>query len=95
MLPTSLPILEDVARVLKQAPQLAVTIAGHTDDRGDAATNLALSDARARAVVRWLTEHGIEQSRMQSAGFGPERPVAPNTTAEGRAKNRRVDIGAR
>ena len=95
LLPTSLPILEEVARVLKQAPQLAVTIAGHTDDRGDAEMNRALSDARARAVVRWLTEHGIEQSRLQSAGFGPVRPVAPNTTVEGRAKNRRVDITAR
>ena len=95
LLPTSLPILEDVARVLKQAPQLAVTIAGHTDDRGDAEMNRALSDARARAVLGWLTEHGIEQSRLQSAGYGPERPIAPNTTAEGRAKNRRVDITAR
>ena len=95
LLPTSLPVLEEVARVLTQAPQLAVAVSGHTDDRGDPDMNRALSDARARAVVGWLTEHGIEQSRLRSAGFGPDRPVAPNTTAEGRARNRRVDITAR
>lgn len=95
LLPSSIPVLEEVERVLRQAPQLAVTIEGHTDDRGDAARNRALSEARARAVVRWLADRGVAESRMQSAGFGPDRPVAPNTTVEGRARNRRVDIIAR
>lgn len=95
LLPTSIPTLEQVARVLAQAPQLSVAIAGHTDNRGDEAMNRALSDARARVVLRWLADHGVEPSRMNSTGYGSDRPVAPNTTVEGRAQNRRVDITAR
>ncbi|MFN7982795.1 MAG: OmpA family protein [Vicinamibacterales bacterium] len=95
LLPVSIPVLDEVAGVLKGAPQLSVTIEGHTDNVGDAAANRALSEARARAVVQWLGQHGIEQSRLHAEGFGPDRPVAPNTTSEGRARNRRVDIIAR
>ncbi len=95
LLPVSIPVLEEVASVLKRAPQLAVTIEGHTDNLGDADANRALSEARARAVVQWLGQNGIEASRLHAEGFGPDRPVAPNTTPEGRARNRRVDIIAR
>lgn len=95
LLPRSIPVLEEVEGVLKQAPQLAVTIEGHTDNVGDAAMNRVLSEARARAVVRWLSDRGIAPARMQSAGFGPDRPIAPNTTSAGRAQNRRVAITAR
>lgn len=95
LLPVSIPVLDEVASVLKRAPQLTVTIEGHTDNVGDADANRALSNARARAVVQWLGQHGIDQSRLHAEGFGPDRPVAPNTTLEGRARNRRVDIIAR
>jgi OmpA-OmpF porin, OOP family len=95
LLPTSIPVLEEVRGVLSQAPQLSVTIEGHTDNQGDAASNRALSVARARAVTEWLSGHGVASSRLQSAGFGPDKPIAPNTTAAGRARNRRVDITAR
>lgn len=95
LLPRSVPVLEEVAGVLEQAPQLSITIEGHTDNVGDPAMNRALSEARAQAVVRWLRDRGIAASRMQSAGFGPDRPVAPNTTAAGRARNRRVAITTR
>lgn len=95
LLPRSIPILEEVLGVLKQAPQLSVTVAGHTDNQGNAAMNRSLSQARARAVAAWLSQRGVSESRMQSEGFGPDRPVARNTTADGRARNRRVDITAR
>ena len=95
LLPVSIPVLQEVASVLAQAPQLSVTIEGHTDNVGNAVTNRSLSEARARAVVRWLGNRGIDRSRLQAAGFGPDRPIAPNTTADGRARNRRVDIIAR
>lgn len=95
LLSRSIPILEEVLSVLKEAPQLSVSIEGHTDNLGNAEMNRALSQARARTVVTWLTGRGIAESRLQSAGFGPDKPVAPNTSAEGRARNRRVDITAR
>lgn len=95
LLPRSIPVLEDVESVLKQAPQLSVAIEGHTDNVGDPAMNRALSEARAQAVVRWFSDRGIAPARMQSAGFGPDRPIAPNTTPAGRAQNRRVAITAR
>ncbi len=95
LLPRSLPVLEEVEAVLKQAPQLAVTIEGHTDNVGDPVMNRTLSQARAQTVVRWFSDRGIAPARLQSAGFGPDRPIAPNTTAAGRAQNRRVAITAR
>jgi len=95
LLPVSIPVLDEVASVLKRAPQLSATVEGHTDNVGDAVANRTLSEARARAVVQWLGEHGVAQSRLHAEGFGPDRPVAPNTTPEGRARNRRVDIIAR
>lgn len=95
LLPRSIPILEEVLGVLKQAPQLSVTIEGHTDNQGSAPLNRTLSEDRARVVAAWLGERGVPESRIQSAGFGPDRPVAPNTTADGRSRNRRVDIIAR
>lgn len=95
LLPRSIPILEEVLGVLKQAPQLSVTVEGHTDNQGSAPLNRTLSEHRARVVAAWLGERGVPESRIQAAGFGPDRPVAPNTTADGRSRNRRVHITAR
>jgi len=91
----SLPLLEEVRAVLAGAPGLSIRVEGHTDDRGDPAANRALSQARAEAVADWLAAHGVERARLAAQGFGPDRPLTPNDTAAGRARNRRVDLLAR
>jgi outer membrane protein OmpA-like peptidoglycan-associated protein len=94
LLPASIPVLTEVLAVLEQAPVLTLEIDGHTDNSGVAADNKVLSQARAQAVVDWLAQHGVAKDRMKAAGFGPDKPLVPNTTLEGRAKNRRVEIVA-
>lgn len=69
-----------------------ITVEGHTDNRGDKATNQALSEARARAVSDYLVAQGVEQSRVDAVGFGDAKPIAPNLTARGRELNRRVEF---
>ena len=86
-------ILEAVQKVLKDHPEIKkVRVEGHTDNRGTAALNKKLSADRAASVVKWLTSHGIEKDRLTSEGFGFERPIAENTTDEGRTANRRVEF---
>ena len=92
LLPSSTAVLEEVLSVLKENPRLSVEIQGHTDNYGSAQENRNLSQARAEAVVGWLVQHGIASERMKAHGYGPDRPIAPNTTSEGRAQNRRVEI---
>ena len=92
LLPQSIPVLEEVLKALRQAPDLSIRIEGHTDSEGTAENNRALSRARAEAVVSWLGERGIAKAHMTAFGFGPDKPLAPNTTVDGRAKNRRVEI---
>ncbi|MDP2805905.1 MAG: OmpA family protein [Gallionellaceae bacterium] len=81
----------EFAAVNKEA-DLAIT--GYTDDRGDAAKNVKLSAARAEAVKAYLIKNGVAADRLSAKGEGAANPVADNKTAEGRAKNRRVEIGA-
>jgi peptidoglycan-binding protein ArfA len=69
-----------------------IDIEGHTDSTGSEETNLKLSRERAAAVGDFLVTQGIAQTRMTTKGLGPADPVASNDTAEGRAKNRRVEI---
>lgn len=88
--PQSDKVLADVLAVLQGTPDLRVRVEGHTDNVGDKAANLKLSEARARAVVAWLVAKGIEAGRLSPAGLGDTQPVADNATEEGRAKNRRV-----
>lgn len=88
--PQSNQVLGDVLAVLQADPSLKLRIEGHTDNVGDKAANQKLSDARARAVVAWLTGKGIDAGRLSAAGFGDAQPVADNKTDDGRAKNRRV-----
>jgi outer membrane protein OmpA-like peptidoglycan-associated protein len=90
--PDSLPIVDQVAELMKGKKGLKLSIEGHTDDKGTAAANKTLSLNRAKAVVKALTERGIAASRLSAAGWGQERPVADNRTEDGRAKNRRVEI---
>jgi len=69
-----------------------ITVEGHTDNVGGEEYNLKLSEQRAKAVMQYLIERGIEASRLESVGYGLSRPVADNTTKEGQARNRRVEL---
>lgn len=80
------------AEKMAQYPQTNVEIGGHTDNTGNANTNRKLSQARADAVRKMLIEKfGVEASRLTAVGYGPDKPIADNTTKEGRDKNRRVE----
>jgi OOP family OmpA-OmpF porin len=77
---------------MKDYPDLKVVIEGHTDSVGTSAYNKKLSQERAGAVKNYMVEkNGIDSSRITTEGFGKERPIADNATAEGRAQNRRVE----
>ena len=84
--------LDEVAASLAAHPEIRVEIAGHTDATGSAEVNTRLSLARARAVMMHLARAGIALERMVAEGYGPDRPIAPNGTPEGRARNRRVEL---
>jgi len=93
ILPNSEPLLLEVADVLIRNPDLElVEIQGHTDNRGDRALNMRLSQQRAESVKLWLTQHGVEPDRLTAKGYGPTRPLAPNITQQNRARNRRVQF---
>lgn len=84
-------VLIHVARVLRDHPGIElVDVEGHTDGRGIDSYNLELSQRRADAVVRFLTNAGIKAARLRAKGYGSQRPIATNDTVEGREKNRRV-----
>jgi outer membrane protein OmpA-like peptidoglycan-associated protein len=88
--PQSNQVLGDVLAVLKANPEWKLRIEGHTDNVGDKAANLKLSQARAAAVAAWLTGQGIAAARLTTAGLGDTQPVADNATDDGKARNRRV-----
>jgi outer membrane protein OmpA-like peptidoglycan-associated protein len=93
LLPIARTRLEEVATALKEmADGSTMIVEGHTDARGSDDGNLALSQARAEAVVSFLVSRGVEPTRIRAVGRGEEEPVADNRTAEGRANNRRVEI---
>lgn len=84
--------LQRVVEFVNRYPDKAVLIEGHTDSQGGANLNQALSQRRAEAVRQALIQDGVEGSRLRAVGLGKERPVADNGSAEGRARNRRVEI---
>jgi outer membrane protein OmpA-like peptidoglycan-associated protein len=89
----SFELLDGIATVIKAHPEIGrIRVEGHTDSMGSREHNTDLSKRRARAVVRYLAGKGVEEGRLGSDGFGPDRPVAENKTADGRAKNRRVEF---
>ncbi|MEO8415467.1 MAG: OmpA family protein [Ginsengibacter sp.] len=91
--PSSYGTLKDIAAVLKDNSGIQVKIVGHTDNDGNDAANLELSKRRADAVRDILVkEFDIDESRMQTDGKGETQPIAPNTSAEGKAQNRRVEF---
>ncbi len=71
---------------------LKLEVQGHTDNVGNDAYNQTLSEARAKAVATWLTQHGVAADRLTAQGYGKTKPVADNGSDVGRAKNRRVEI---
>lgn len=90
--PESLTILDGVAEILSKHPDLKVTIAGHTDSVGTADYNKKLSQRRAESVRNYLTSRGVNAANLTAVGFGEEQPIASNDEAEGRTKNRRVEL---
>lgn len=88
----SMPALNAVLALINNHPGSRWTIAGHTDDQGNAAHNQTLSQNRSASVIAWLKDHGVDSARLVPQGFGSTRPVADNSTANGRALNRRVEI---
>lgn len=91
--PESTPTLKEIGKMLTDHPDLKILIEGHTDNVGDDASNMSLSERRAAAVSAHLTSnYGVDAARLQSKGFGETKPVAGNDTAEGRQNNRRVEL---
>jgi len=85
--------LAEISAILKSLLNDSnIEVEGHTDDRGSDELNQKLSDNRALAVMNYLVERGVNQAKLKSVGYGKTRPVADNSTDEGRAKNRRVEL---
>ena len=84
--------LDNLVTALNAYPDMKILIGGHTDNIGEPAANLALSQQRAAAVVKYLTDRGIDASRLRAAGYGDTKPLAPNDSDANRAKNRRTEF---
>jgi OOP family OmpA-OmpF porin len=90
--PVSGPVLDEAVSVLKEYPALKIEISGHTDSVGDHDKNVALSQKRADAVKAYITGKGVDASRIETRGAGPDEPIADNKTAAGKQKNRRIEF---
>ncbi len=95
LLPKSFAPLNEVAKIMAGDKSLKLDIDGYTDNVGEAVKNQNLSEARAAAVKAYLISKGVDESKMVSAGHGPDMPAADNATPAGRAKNRRVELKAK
>jgi outer membrane protein OmpA-like peptidoglycan-associated protein len=93
LLPASHALLDEVAKMLKDNPQVEmISVEGHTDSTGSADFNRKLSQQRAESVAKYLSGKGVKAARMEPKGFGPDRPVADNESDPGREANRRVEF---
>ncbi len=90
--PESQAIVDQIYQMLYNNPSISISIEGHTDNAGTATGNKTLSGARAQAVLDALVSKGIDKSRLSFIGWGQEKPVADNSSEEGKAQNRRVEI---
>ncbi|HYM93341.1 MAG TPA: OmpA family protein, partial [Chitinophagaceae bacterium] len=90
--PVSQVEFDKLVELLNDNPGLKVEISGHTDNVGKPADNLVLSNNRAKSVVTYLISKGIAANRLSFKGYGETKPVADNTTEEGRALNRRTEM---
>jgi len=92
LLPESMEEIKKIAEYMKKNPSVRFEVQGHTDNQGSDAVNDPLSQKRAEAVVKALVSLGCDEFNLRAVGKGSHEPVAPNTTDEGRAKNRRVEF---
>lgn len=90
--PAFFDVLNSVALILKEYDETVVEVTGHTDSTGSGDYNRRLSQQRAASVSRYLTAQGLSSSRVRSTGRGEDYPIASNDTAEGRQRNRRVEL---
>jgi OOP family OmpA-OmpF porin len=91
--PVSFPLLDDVSQVMIDNPQIEkIEVAGYTDSTGGAKRNRELSQSRAESVMKYMVDKGIDKARLSAKGFGPDDPIADNTTKEGQDANRRVEF---
>jgi OOP family OmpA-OmpF porin len=90
--PDSKPIIDQIVQMMKASGTLELSVEGHTDNVGDAKSNQTLSENRAKAVVAAIVALGIDAKRLSTAGHGQDKPIADNSSEEGRAKNRRVEL---
>jgi len=88
----SYPDLDNAIQFLQEKSDVKIRIEGYTDNVGDKNYNVKLSTDRANAVSKYLANNGIDKSRITTKGFGEENPVAPNTSDDNRARNRRVEM---
>ena len=92
ILKPSFPILDQIVKAMKENPSYKLKINGHTDNVGDAVKNKNLSEKRAASVKNYLLKNGVEEIRMETAGYGDTLPVADNKTKDGQKQNRRVEF---
>ena len=90
--PESRPVTDEIIHLMQETGSLKLSVEGHTDDVGTEESNLILSENRAAAVVEAIVAGGIDKSRLSKAGYGESKPIADNSTEEGRAQNRRVEL---
>lgn len=87
-------LLDNLFDIVRRCPGMIIEVGGHTDSDGSDATNLALSERRAAAVIEYLATKGIEPERMVARGYGEALPILPNTSSENKARNRRIEFQA-
>ncbi|NER11337.1 OmpA family protein [Muriicola jejuensis] len=90
---TSVETLDKLAGIFKEYPKTVILVEGHTDSAGSDEYNMGLSKLRAESVTNYLVRQGIDASRFTTKWYGETQPIADNATAEGKAKNRRVELG--
>ena len=90
--PESVPTIDSLVANMKASPNVQFQLEGYTDNTGDAAANNQLSTDRANAVKGMMVKTGVAEGRISIAGYGQDKPIAPNDTEEGRAKNRRTEL---
>ena len=90
--PAGMAVLDQMAAAMLELKGVKVEVIGHTDNSGSRASNLSLSQARAEAVKAYVVGHGVPEESVAVSGEGPDRPVADNRTAEGKARNRRIEF---
>jgi OOP family OmpA-OmpF porin len=91
--PASFSLMDEITDVIQKHPEIKKTqVEGYASAEGDDFYNKQLSDRRAKAVMKYLVKHGVDESRLVAKGFGEDNPIASNDTEEGREKNRRVEF---